>query len=78
MQAIALRENPVMKSSNARKKLLGFIMNLRELACPLAILDTPIALNERIHAWKEAAGDEVGPSCCSIVCMWCLCTVFSY
>ncbi len=51
-----------MKGSGPRKKLLGFILNLRELACPLAVLDTPITLLERVSAWKEAVMEEVPAS----------------
>lgn len=48
-----------MKGSGPRKKLLGLILNLRELTCPLAVLDTPITLHERVSAWKEAVMEEV-------------------
>lgn len=60
MQAVALRNNPCMRSSSKRRELLRYIPSLwQSLDCSLSMIDTALTLDEVVEAWQGAGGSEV-------------------
>lgn len=60
LEVVCLRDNPIMKNSDDRMKLLGLLTLQREFAPVLHTLDSTITLNERIDAWKRMEADGGG------------------
>lgn len=61
LEAVCLRENPIMRTADDRAKLLGLLTSQRVFLPNLRTLDTIITLSERIDAWKRITGEEDEP-----------------
>lgn len=60
LEVVCLRDNPIMRNTDDRMKLLGLLTLQREFAPVLHTLDSTITLNERIDAWKKMEADGGG------------------
>eukprot|EP00727_Mastigamoeba_balamuthi_P005634 m51a1_g1690 hypothetical protein (1072) ;mRNA; r:462527-466818 len=59
LETVALRENPIMKSSSDRLKLIGMLRSMRAMKPTLKVIDTEVGIEERVAAWKDAGADAM-------------------
>jgi hypothetical protein len=65
LDTITLRNNANMRGSADRHRLLGLLRRVREPACALRLIDTPITVAERLAAAQRYGGLQ--PVCAVVV-----------